>query len=93
MTDLIADEMEVFTLKHLLNEMNAVKQSIIDADVNSTLKLDAGYTQVNQLTCLFERLGLIEKVKEAELLKMALYSIALLKTILQLSERIFQRNL
>ncbi|MGS5488369.1 hypothetical protein ACVD67_18195 [Klebsiella quasipneumoniae] len=69
MTDLIADEMEVFTLKHLLNEMNSVKQSIIDADANSTLKLDAGYTQVNQLTCLFERLGLIEKVKGSGVVK------------------------
>ena len=45
----------------------------------SEIKLDAGYTQANQLINLCERLGLVEKSKELGARKLVLSNIASLK--------------
>lgn len=53
---LIKDEVEVFTNGAVFDLMNEVKKA-------NELRLDMGYTQANQLINLFERLGLVEKIK------------------------------
>ncbi|EGT4373679.1 hypothetical protein AUM47_19665 [Cronobacter malonaticus] len=53
---MIKDEVEVFTNGAVFDLMNEVKRA-------NDLRLDAGYTQANQLINLCERLGLVEKIK------------------------------
>ncbi|HED1792819.1 hypothetical protein HVX64_23935 (plasmid) [Citrobacter sp. RHB20-C16] len=54
--ELINDEVETFTNGAVFDLMNEAKKEC-------EIKLDAGYTQANQLINLCERLGLIEKIK------------------------------
>ncbi|CZW02728.1 Uncharacterised protein [Enterobacter hormaechei] len=54
--EMINDEMETFTNGAVFDLMNEAKKAC-------EIKLDAGYTQANQLINLCERLGLVEKIK------------------------------
>ncbi|HGK4254941.1 TPA: hypothetical protein ACJ2P8_004433 [Klebsiella pneumoniae] len=54
--DMINDEIDTFTNGAVFDLMNEAKQA-------NEIKLDAGYTQANQLINLCERLGLVEKIK------------------------------
>ncbi|WP_313021583.1 hypothetical protein, partial [Atlantibacter hermannii] len=54
--EMINDEMETFTNGAVFDLMNEAKKE-------NEIKLDAGYTQANQLINLCERLGLVEKIK------------------------------
>ncbi|WBM72978.1 hypothetical protein OH773_22310 (plasmid) [Buttiauxella sp. WJP83] len=54
--DMISDELETFTNGAVFDLMNEAKKAY-------EIKLDAGYTQANQLINLCERLGLVEKIK------------------------------
>ena len=54
--EMINDELETFTNGAVFDLMNEAKKE-------SEIKLDAGYTQANQLINLCERLGLVEKIK------------------------------
>ncbi|ENY6922019.1 hypothetical protein [Escherichia coli] len=54
--DMINDEIDTFTNGAVFDLMNEAKKAC-------EIKLDAGYTQANQLINLCERLGLVEKVK------------------------------
>lgn len=54
--EMINDELETFTNGAVFDLMNEAKKAC-------EIKLDAGYTQANQLINLFERLGLVEKLK------------------------------
>ncbi|ENL8728926.1 hypothetical protein AB6I73_003886 [Citrobacter amalonaticus] len=54
--ELINDEVETFTNGAVFDLMNEAKKEC-------EIKLDAGYTQANQLINLCERLGLVEKIK------------------------------
>lgn len=54
--ELINDEVETFTNGAVFDLMNEAKK-------DCEIKLDAGYTQANQLINLCERLGLVEKIK------------------------------
>ncbi|EEP8077705.1 hypothetical protein HCM92_003955 [Salmonella enterica subsp. enterica serovar Braenderup] len=54
--EMINDELETFTNGAVFNLMNEAKKE-------NEIKLDAGYTQANQLINLCERLGLVEKIK------------------------------
>ena len=54
--EMINDEMETFTNGAVFDLMNEAKKAW-------EIKLDAGYTQANQLINLCERLGLVEKIK------------------------------
>lgn len=60
--ELINDEIETFTNGAVFDLMNEAKKVC-------EIKLDAGYTQANQLINLCERLGLVEKVKGAGIAK------------------------
>lgn len=53
---MIREEIDVFTNGAVFDLMNEVKKA-------NELRLDMGYTQANQLINLFERLGLVEKLK------------------------------
>ncbi|HIH4450151.1 TPA: hypothetical protein ACYSLL_004168 [Salmonella enterica] len=54
--EMINDELETFTNGAVFDLMNEAKKA-------NEIKLDAGYTQANQLINLCERLGLVEKIK------------------------------
>lgn len=54
--EMINDELETFTNGAVFDLMNEAKKAC-------EIKLDAGYTQANQLINLCERLGLVEKIK------------------------------
>ena len=54
--DMINNEIDTFTNGAVFDLMNEAKKAC-------EIKLDAGYTQANQLINLCERLGLVEKVK------------------------------
>ncbi|EPG2242851.1 hypothetical protein H4H52_003886 [Escherichia coli] len=54
--DMINDEIDTFTNGAVFDLMNEAKKA-------NEIKLDAGYTQANQLINLCERLGLVEKIK------------------------------
>lgn len=54
--EMIKDEIDTFTNGAVFDLMNEAKKAC-------EIKLDAGYTQANQLINLFERLGLVEKIK------------------------------
>lgn len=54
--EMINDELETFTNGAVFDLMNEAKKE-------NEIKLDAGYTQANQLINLCERLGLVEKIK------------------------------
>lgn len=54
--EMINDEIDTFTNGAVFDLMNEAKKL-------NELKPDAGYTQANQLINLFERLGLVEKIK------------------------------
>ncbi|HED1651926.1 TPA: hypothetical protein R4S58_003605 [Enterobacter hormaechei subsp. hoffmannii] len=54
--EMINDEVETFTNGAVFDLMNEAKKAC-------EIKLDAGYTQANQLINLCERLGLVEKIK------------------------------
>ena len=54
--EMINDEMETFTNGAVFDLMNEAKKAC-------EIKLDAGYTQANQLINLCERLGLVENIK------------------------------
>ncbi|HDF7608647.1 TPA: hypothetical protein QCH54_003404 [Enterobacter ludwigii] len=54
--EMINDEMETFTNGAVFDLMNEAKKAC-------EIKLDAGYTQANQLINLCERLGLVERIK------------------------------
>ncbi|ENI8525941.1 hypothetical protein ABZ013_004194 [Salmonella enterica] len=56
LVEMINDEMETFTNGAVYDLMNEAKKEC-------EVKLDAGYTQANQLINLCERLGLVEKIK------------------------------
>ncbi|EBH8226483.1 hypothetical protein DNZ94_15700 [Salmonella enterica subsp. enterica serovar Anatum] len=56
LVEMINDEMETFTNGAVYDLMNEAKKEY-------EVKLDAGYTQANQLINLCERLGLVEKIK------------------------------
>jgi len=63
LVDMIKDGLNTFTLQHVFDEMNAAKKAIIESDPMSTLRLDTTYTQASQLVTLFERVGLVTKIK------------------------------
>lgn len=54
--EMMNDELETFTNGAVFDLMNEAKKAC-------EIKLDAGYTQANQLINLCERLGLVEKIK------------------------------
>ncbi|HAX1982185.1 TPA: hypothetical protein JW546_003930 [Escherichia coli] len=60
--ELINDEVDTFTNGAIFEIMNEAKKAC-------EIKPDVGYTQANQLINLFERLGLVEKIKGAGIAK------------------------
>ena len=55
--DMINDEIDTFTNGAVFDLMNEAKQA-------NEIKLDAGYTQANQLIKLFRDLGIVEAIKD-----------------------------